>query len=130
MCPPPSPSDKRSRSYMAGGAMARGRMAREAPLAAEALESVEASDIVVVSGSFDHVEKVLAALELPFELVHPGQLRRVSLRPEQLLVINCPGQLEVAEIVQIRDFVEAGGTLFTTDWALRNVVEAAFPGVL
>jgi hypothetical protein len=33
-------------------------------------------------------------------------------------------------IVQIRDFVAAGGSLFSTDWALRHVVEPAFPGLV
>ena len=28
------------------------------------------------------------------------------------------------------NFVESGGTLFTTDWALRNVIEPAFPGII
>ena len=53
-----------------------------------------------------------------------------ELRPEQLLVVNCPGQVSPRAVSRIRAFVEAGGSLFTTDWALRHVVEAAFPGVL
>ena len=35
-----------------------------------------------------------------------------------------------AEIIKVRDFVAAGGSLFTTDWALRNVIEPAFPGLV
>jgi hypothetical protein len=30
----------------------------------------------------------------------------------------------------VRAFVAAGGSLFTTDWALRNVIEPAFPGTI
>jgi hypothetical protein len=30
----------------------------------------------------------------------------------------------------IRRFVEAGGTLFTTDWALKHVIEPCFPGTI
>ncbi len=29
-----------------------------------------------------------------------------------------------------RDFVATGGSLFTTDWALRHVIERAFPGTV
>ena len=122
--------DKVQRSYMAGASMARSRMAEEAPLDAEALAAVKASDIVVVPGQYDHVEQVLVALDVPFKTVHPGALDRVGLRPEQLLVVNCPGELSAPEIVKIRDFVTAGGTLFTTDWALRHVIEPAFPGYI
>ena len=132
---PPTPStgtlgDKRRRAYQAGGRIARERMTREAPINAAALDAIEASDIVVVEGCYDHVELVLGALELPYQTIQAGHLHRVHLRPDQLLVINCPGQLPAPEIVQVRDFVAAGGTLFSTDWALRNVLEPAFPGLV
>ena len=120
--------DKRRRAYQAGGRITRDRMTREAPMNAEALDAIETSDIVVVEGCYDHVELVLGALDLPYQAIQAGHLGRVHLRPEQLLVINCPGQLPAPEIVQVRDFVAAGGTLFSTDWALRNVLEPAFPG--
>jgi hypothetical protein len=84
----------------------------------------------VVPGTYDHVEQVLDALEVPFTPIPGASLRGVRLRPDQLLVVNCPGKLSAPDIVAVRDFVEAGGSLFTTDWALRNVVEPAFPGVL
>lgn len=110
--------------------MARERMTREAPADSEALAAVEASDIVVVQGSYDHVDLVLDALDLPHEKVAPEELWRLTLRPGQLLVVNCPGRVDPRSIVEIRNFVGAGGSLFTTDWALRHVVEPAFPGVL
>jgi hypothetical protein len=120
----------RRRSYRAGARIAKERLAAEAPLDAAALAAVEASDIVVVRGGYDHVEAVLDALELPHTLVEPGQVGGLRLRPEQLLVVNCPGQIDRAGVTRVRDFVEAGGSLFTTDWALRHVIEPAFPGVL
>lgn len=118
------------RAYLLAGRISRERMAREAPLDAAALAAVEASDVVVVPGAYDRVELVLEALELPFTTVRPGQLARAPLRPEQLLVVNCPGELPEEDLRRVRGFVEAGGSLFTTDWALRHVLEPAFPGVL
>jgi len=122
--------DRRRRSYSAGASLSKDRLRREDPLSADALAAVEAADIVVVPGQYDHVEQVLGALEIPFTRIPSGSLRGVNLRPEQLLVVNCPGNLSAPDIVAVRDFVEAGGSLFTTDWALRNVIEPAFPGVL
>jgi hypothetical protein len=107
--------------------MSRERIAREAPLDAEALERVEASDVVVVSGQYDHVEIVLEALEMPFTPIGPRQLGQVELRREQLLIVNCPGKLDRHDVHRVRDFVAMGGSLFTTDWALRHVIEPAFP---
>ena len=127
---PPNDTDKTQLAYSAGANIARNRMSTEAPLAAEALAAIQESDIVVVTGCYDHVERVLGALDVPYQTVGPGLLRQVRLRPDQMVVVNCPGKLTGPEIVQIRDFVAAGGTLFTTDWALRNVIEPAFPGYI
>lgn len=120
----------RARAYAAGARISKEKMAREAPLDAAALEAVEAADIVVVEGSYDHVELVLDALELPYQRVSTGQLESLPLRPDQLLVVNCPGTVSRGALERIRRFVEAGGSLFTTDWALRHVIEPAFAGML
>jgi hypothetical protein len=123
--------ERRERAYRAGARISKDRMRVEAPLDAHALEQVEASDIVVVHGIYDHVEQVLDALEMPFTPVEPGQVGGLRLRPEQLLVVNCPGDAIGPEgIRRIRTFVEGGGSLFSTDWALRHVLEPAFPGLV
>ena len=44
--------------------------------------------------------------------------------------MNCPGQVSRDAVTNVRDFVEAGGSLFSTDWALRHLVEPAFPGTI
>ena len=81
-----------------------------------------------MTGCYDHVEQVLGALEAPYTTIDSRHLDNLPLRPEQLLVVNCPGEMSPVAIVRIRDFVANGGTLFPTDWALRHVVEPAFPG--
>lgn len=88
-----NPDNRRQQAYRAGARIARDKMASEAPLDAEALSTVQAADIVVVKGSYDHVELVLEALEMPHTAVAAGQLPEIELRPEQFLVINCPGHL-------------------------------------
>ena len=122
--------DRRDRSYQAGAAIARERLRTEAPDDAAALEQVGDDDILVVPGTYDHVEQVLDALGLPYALVNVADLWRRRLRPDQLIVVNCPGTIGAGAVNALRDFVHAGGSLFTTDWALRHVVEPAFPGVV
>lgn len=123
-------AERRRRAYQVGGRHTRDTIAREDPEIHEMLERVERSDIVVVRGQYDHVEWVLEALELPHLAVGPHQLASLPLRPEQLLVVNCPGQVGATAVGMVRRFVAAGGSLFTTDWALRHVLEPAFPGVV
>ena len=125
-----SNDDRRQRSYRVGGRISRERIAREAPDHHQALEAVQRSDIVVVSDIYDHVEWVLEALDLPYTTVGTHQVGALRLRPEQLLVVNCPGKTDGRGIATIRRFVAKGGSLFTTDWALRNIIEPAFPGLL
>jgi len=122
--------ERRRRAYEVGGRHTRESIARDDPRTHEFLEQVQGSDIVVVRGQYDHVEWVLEALSLPHLAVEPHHLGGLELRPEQLLVVNCPGQVGAAAVGMIRSFVEAGGSLFTTDWALRHVLEPAFPGVV
>ncbi len=122
--------DIRQRSYKAAAAITRAQLRRDAPERARALDAVEQSDVVVVGGIYDHVESVLQALGVPHVLVTPQEVDGLRLRPEQLLVVNCPGDVSPRAVGRIRAFVEAGGSLFTTDWALKHVVEPAFPGVL
>lgn len=125
-----SVQDRRFRAYKAGAAVARAAMRRDDPVTAEALSAVEASDIVVVRGGYDHVELVLDALDMPYTPVLPEQLDGIRLRPEQLVIVNCPGNLPPAMLPRMGEFVALGGSLFTTDWALRHVIEPAFPGKL
>jgi hypothetical protein len=122
--------DRQERAYRAAAAITREHMRRRAPERARLLDEVEKSDVVVVTGVFDRVQQVLGALGVQHTVVDPPDLDRLTLRPEQLLVVNCPGEVSQRAIPRIRAFVEAGGSLFTTDWALRHVIERAFPGVL
>src|SRR3712207_426770 len=124
------PRARQDRAYRSGARMARERIAREVPLDAEALAAVEASDVVVVAGTYDRVEQVLSALDMPFTAIAPRQLEQIELRPEQLLVLNCPGDVGDVNVGRIRAFVEAGGSLFSTDWALERVVQRAFPSTV
>lgn len=122
--------NRQDQAYKAAARVNRHRMAEDAPLDAAALAEVQASDIVVVGGIYDHVERVLAAMDMPHTAIAPEQLGDIELSPHQLLVVNCPGQVGQREAHRIRDFVDAGGSLFTTDWALKHVIEPAFPNTI
>jgi len=123
-------ADERSRAYRAAAEITRGQLRRDAPERARALDEVRKSDVVVVAGIYDHVEAVLQALAVPHSVVSTAEVERLRLRPDQLLVVNCPGQVGGTAVAMVRQFVVAGGSLFTTDWALRHVLEPAFPGVV
>jgi hypothetical protein len=117
-------------SYRIAQELFNDRLRKQSPEALELLEEIHAADIIVVGGSYDHIEQVLDSADTPYTLIRPEMFDKASLRPDQIVFINCPGNLSKKSLRQLEKFVQAGGFLFTTDWALRHVIEHAFPGFI
>lgn len=94
------------------------------------LREMPDDDVVVIRGQYDRVEQVFDLIGLKHVVLDPTQVGSTAFRPDQMVIVNCPGNLDRAGITAIRSFVESGGSLITTDWALKNVIEPAFPGIL
>ena len=93
-------------------------------------EKIINSDIIIVSGTYDHIQNVFSQLDMKFSLVSPNKFPFIKLNPEQIIFINCPGNIGSNGIRKVKKFVHNGGFVFTTDWALRNIVEPAFPNYI
>jgi hypothetical protein len=106
------------------------RLAREKPEDVALLKSVKGKDIVVVAGEMDHIEQVLAATGIPFTIIQPAQVADFPLKSSMALMVNCPGVMPDAGAKRIERFVRAGGLLYTTDWALKSIIEKAFPNTI
>jgi hypothetical protein len=115
-------------AYLIAGEMLKDRLKDINPTALSDLESIKKADVLVVQGQYDHIEQVLSLSKTPFTLVAPSQLDEADLRPDQIVFINCPGQISPLGLRKLTTFVALGGFLFTTDWALKHVLEPAFPG--
>lgn len=87
-------------------------------------------EILVTLGCYDKVQQVLDYLELPYQTMPCKIVNQLAYRADQVLIVNCPGQFDAEGIAALRNFVKVGGTLITTDWALKEVLEKAFPGVM
>jgi hypothetical protein len=115
-------------AYLIAGELLKDRLKDVDPAALKELESLKGADVIVVQGHYDHIEQVLSLSRTPFTLIAPPQLDTAELRPDQIIFINCPGQIHPKGLRKLTSFVKAGGFLFTTDWALKHVLELAFPG--
>jgi hypothetical protein len=115
-------------AYLIAGELLKDRLKEVDPAALTELESLKEADVIVVQGHYDHIEQVLTLSRTPFTLISPPQLETAELRPDQIIFINCPGQIGPKGLRKLTSFVNAGGFLFTTDWALKHVLEPAFPG--
>jgi hypothetical protein len=118
------------RAYEVSIRALREKMRRDNPTEERQLQEISQTDVIVVRGQYDRGQDVLRAMDIPFTLVSAAQLDRINLSPSQVVFINCPGKLSRKGVGQIHQFVEAGGFLVTTDWALRHVIEPAFPGLM
>ncbi len=123
-----TPEPGMKKAYQIAQEMVRDQLREKDPEAATDLDDIRESDIIVTRGQYDFIEKVLNNAGTPNTLVHNQDLEDASLRPDQVLFVNCPGNFQPRALRKIESFVKEGGFLFTTDWALKNVLEPAFPG--
>jgi len=117
-------------AYKASSKIMEKRMAKERPMDLEILRKVKESSIIIVTGSYDKIELVLDMIKVPYILIQPHEVIQVELYPNQILIINCPGNIDDEVLPKIKEFVKKGGFLFTTDWALLNILEKLFPRYL
>ncbi len=117
-------------SEKAAAELLENKLANENPEDRIILKSVAGKDVVVVAGSMDHIEEVLAAANIRHTVIQPGQVAQVDLNADQVLMINCPGNIPRPGLRKIEKFVRAGGLLYTTDWALLNVIQKIFPDTI
>jgi len=118
---------KMEQAYKASSKILEKRMAKERPMDLEILQKVKDSSIIIVAGSYDRVETVLDMIKVPYVLIQPEEVSQIELTPDQILIINCPGNIYDDALTKVKDFVKRGGFLFTTDWALLNILEKIFP---
>ncbi len=88
--------------------------------------------ILAVEGRFEKpknvVENMYAAEK---RTIKPSQIMKYELELFDIVLIGCPGdQIPEAAHPRIQVFVQNGGWLITTDWALVSIVEKLFPGYL
>jgi hypothetical protein len=117
-------------AYELANEMVRGKLAREDKNNIKILDDLKKSDVVVVDGTYDHIHMVLESLKIPFVSIDHDQLQKAKLEPHQTIFVNCASNFPVEAARKLATFVSEGGQLITTDWALRNVIEAAFPNTI
>jgi hypothetical protein len=115
-------------AYRVAEELLKDRLRKEAPEALRELEDLSAADIIVTRGQYDHIEQVFSHGGIPCTTVDPGAIDSAELRPDQVMFVNCAGNFTPPGLRKLHHFVHEGGFLFTTDWALKNVLEPAFPG--
>lgn len=115
------------KAYKAASKLSQKMMEKENPEDLKFLKDVKDSDIIIVRGQYDHGEVIFELVNFPYSLISTDEVAKIELRDDQILYINCPGYIPERGLERIKSFVQNGGMLVTTDWALTNVLEKIFP---
>lgn len=94
----------------------------------EGIDILRKARILVIKGAWDKVEVVLTHLRIPHTALRAQELKGVGLNPNQIVLVNCEGNMDKKTILRAQWFVNIGGYLMSTDWALTKAVKFAFPG--
>ena len=99
------------------------------------LDDIRGDDLLVVTGSFDKIGRVLESLRLPYKRKNPYEVRDLTeadFETFKVIFWNCGDPLPQDDMTavakRLETFVRHGGYLFTTDWAIQHVLMRAFPG--
>ena len=94
------------------------------------IEILQKARILVIAGAWDKVEVVLDHLNIDHTLLRAQQLKKAGLNPNQIVLINCEGNIDKDTRARLRWFTNVGGYVMTTDWALTKAVRVSFPGYI
>lgn len=87
--------------------------------------------IGVFQGSWDHVEKILDKVGVPYQLLPNNKLESTDLSKFNIVFINCNEIIESAVSAKVKEklkgFVNGGGALYVSDRALPYIL-ATWPG--
>lgn len=119
-----------SRSSVVKPTIFKGWLEKNNPDLQAILSANDENAIVEVAGRWDHADKTLKSLGLSYRHIKSKQITEELLQNTKVLILNCAGELKREKLQLVRDFVARGGYLLSTDWALDNAVELAFPGTI
>lgn len=128
MCNNEKEKTSMKRAYKIADELLKDRLSEHAPEFLDDITNIQKADVLVTRGKYDFIERVLAQAGTPFTLLDPSDIENAEFRPDQIIFVNCPGNFSPEGIKKLASFVNDGGFLFTTDWAISNVLQRAFPG--
>ena len=122
--------EKMSTSYKIAQEMIKDKLRDVDENMAAKFDDLKTLDIIVLLGDYDFIERVFYGIGIEYELIDPDYFDSIDLDPGKIVFMNCPGEVSPKGLRNLVEFVEKGGFLFTTDWALKHVIEPGFPGYI
>jgi hypothetical protein len=108
----------------------RGWIEKTHPQFALSTSAMSRDKLIEVKGAWDDSARTLRSLGIPHTRIPARRLKDQPFEGTKVIIVNCAGDVPHESLQRIRDFVAQGGYLLTTDWALENLVQRAFPGYI
>lgn len=88
--------------------------------------------ILAISGRYEKPKKIVEHMYASLKkVVREKDIMKENLSLYDVLLIGCPGSdIPFAAHPKVKEFVNNGGWLITTDWAIKSIVENIFPGYI
>jgi hypothetical protein len=118
-----STGDDMQQAYRIGAALAIEKLSHSDQIA---IQNMPADSIIIVPGTYDHIDRVLDNLNIKYITVNQNEIVTYPFRNDQTVYINCASTFPIDAARRIRQEVEKGLHIITTDWALTNVLGVAF----
>ncbi|CAM2714093.1 unnamed protein product [Rotaria socialis] len=116
-------NDDMQKAYRIGGVIALESLSQHEQ---NSIKNMREDDIIVVPGTYDHIDQVLTKTNLKFTIVQQYEIMTYPFRTSQTVYINCASSFPREAAYRLRELVDKGLHLITTDWALTHVLEVAF----
>ncbi|CAF3441271.1 unnamed protein product [Rotaria sp. Silwood1] len=115
--------DDMQKAYSIGAAIALESLSQQDQIS---IKTMREDAIIIVPGTFDHIDRVLSKLNLKYTTVQQYEVINYPFRTYQTVYINCASSFPKEGAHRLRELVEKGLNIITTDWALKNVLQVAF----
>jgi hypothetical protein len=92
------------------------------------IEKLTNHNVIVIEGCYDHMHYVLKACNIPFTKVNHQTFSTMDISDIKIVFLNCGGHTSLNR-TKLRQFVDNGGLLLSSDWAITMIAEA-FPGTI
>jgi len=98
------------------------RLKEQHPEDLELLKTIGRGEVGYFTGSYDSVERILEMLRIP-AAKNPSLLTL----DQRIIFVNCSSTFNPSMVRRLAEWVEKGGWLVSSDWALHEIISRAFP---
>lgn len=101
------------------------RLREQHPEDIELLKAIGRGEVGYFTGTYDRVERILEILKIP-----AAKNPFLMALDQRIIFVNCSSTFNPSMVRRLAEWVEKGGWLVSSDWALHEIISRAFPNTV